>query len=191
MSVIIGLMGQKQSGKDTVAARLVERHNFQRVAFADVMRECLYILDPLIAYRLTLRQVVDSYGWDIAKEDFPEVRRLLQVFGTELGRDILGEDVWVNAAHRKVTGALDADKNVVITDMRFPNEVRYVESLDGITVRIDRPGLPDVDTHVSENAWRSIVPDCTINNNGTLDDLYREVDLLAEDLSIPVPAGIY
>ena len=74
--MIIGLTGYARSGKDTVANYLVEHHGYTRVAFADAIRDALYELNPYIANNLRVAEVVDDYGWDIAKTN-PEVRRLL------------------------------------------------------------------------------------------------------------------
>ncbi len=185
---IVGLMGQKQSGKDTVASFLIEDHGFIRFALADALRDSLLALNPWVPSLMhegryeRVSTIVAAVGWDIAKTRSFEIRRSLQALGTEAGRNIHGDDLWVDALERKI-GEMGAwNKNVVITDVRFPNEAGWVLAHQGWIVRIDRPGLPDEDLHASEQAWRSVHPHRTFCNNGDLTyvrafaaDLAREV----------------
>ena len=93
--MIIGLSGYAQSGKDTVAELLCLNYGYQRMAFADPMREALYRLNPSIVlndtdyYDKPLQTLVDEQGWDAVKQN-PDVRALLQRMGTEVGRQMFG-----------------------------------------------------------------------------------------------------
>lgn len=175
MTTIIGLAGYAQSGKDTVAETLVRERGYVRVAFADALREGVYTLNPWVfleANNVRLQWLVDAVGWDEAKKD-PEVRRLLQVFGTEVGRNLLGQNIWVEAAMRK---AAEHEK-VVFTDVRFPNEVQAISNAAGHLYRVVRPGIDAVNRHVSETAIDDyLFP--IIKNNGTLDELADEARML-------------
>lgn len=177
--VIIGLSGYARSGKDEVANVLVRDFGFTRYAFADQLRDCVYALDPYVyakektdeigIWSLTferLSKVIDQYGWDGYKESpyGGEIRSLLQRMGTEVGRDIIGEDTWVKGLD-STTG------NVVVTDMRFPNEYDRVKQNDGKVWRIMRPGIEAVNAHVSETAIDDKEFDLYLANDGTLDDL--------------------
>lgn len=191
-STVVGLVGYAQVGKDTLAAQLVEKHGFQRIAFADVLRECLYALNPMVGPWLReptgsrLQDVIDYCGWDKAKTRFPEIRELLQRMGTEVGRNILGTDIWVETALKKV----QPGGKYVITDVRFPNEFAAIEKLGGTTVRILREGYGPVNDHWSEKALDSYAADVTVWNSGTPEDLLR---LAAKFLGLVSPfikAGI-
>lgn len=172
---IIGLMGYAQSGKDTVGKALVERHGFTRLAYADALRNGLYALNPIVetsklgqpAWRLA--PLVDLVGWDQAKQQ-PEVRALLQRYGTEAGRDIHGPDCWLNVVRNQLRHDLD----YVITDVRFPNEADLVHNLEGDLWKIVRDGTGPVNTHISDNL--ELPYDVALFNNGTLDQLDRLVD---------------
>lgn len=182
-SALIGLMGLKQSGKDTFAAALTENHGFTRYALADPMREAALALDPLIPFfdgYDRLSRVVAFQGWDYAKEHFPEVRRTLQRFGTEMGRDHFGEDFWVDITFKKVA---ETPGPVVITDVRFLNEYRRIISEGGFVVRVVRPGLAATDPHPSEAlAMDEITTPAhfLIKNDGTVPDLARKAAFIAE-----------
>ena len=119
-----------------------------------------------------------------AKRNSPEVRRLLQVFGTEVGRDMLGPEVWINQVFKKLD-TFPADQSVAITDVRFPNEADALWARGGFLVRLNRDtsqhrGVMD---HRSETESAALVADHTMPNHGTLDDLHRRLDRLVTRLS--------
>ncbi len=187
--VLIGLSGYARSGKDTAAAALLER-GWERKAFADKLREFLYALDPALRapvakiapdlsiksmqFLPSVRAVVDAMGWEKAK-GLPEVRALLQRCGTEAGRGVLGDDVWVNAVLRDLTGP------TVITDVRFWNEAQRIHAAGGLVIRLSRPGVgparsPGGEVHASETALDDYpLFDASIVNDGTPEDLYNKI----------------
>lgn len=169
---LIGVSGRKRSGKDSFAERLTGAHGFTRVAFADPMRELALALDPLISEGWRLSELVDAFGWEGAKEN-PEVRRTLQRLGTEGGRKVLGENIWVDTA---MTTARAIGGPVVFTDVRFPNEAEAVKRAGGVVVRIERQDLPQGDTHPSETAMDDWLFDFIVHNDDSLEYLHSEAD---------------
>lgn len=186
--MIIGLSGHGRAGKDTVGKILVDRYDFQRLAFADVLREVAYAIDPYIPLDewnkqfTRLSAYVNERGWEQAKIENVEVRWLLQRLGTEAGRNVLGENVWINALVDK----MESDVDYVITDVRFPNEaVAVKEELSGHVVRVERPqaGLTGTAAlHASETALDDWTFDYVLNNFGTLDALQASVDHMLQAL---------
>lgn len=176
--MIIGLSGYARSGKDEVAKVLVNKYNFTRVAFADPIRNLLWDLNPVLKTDYTLQGIVGAYGWDVAKTQFPEVRRLLQELGVG-ARKRLGEDVWVVAAMNQMS---DVNTNYVITDVRFENEAVMIKQLGGELWRIQRPGVEAVNRHVSETALDGYKWDKVLHNGGTLKDLELLVQVRMEPL---------
>ncbi len=177
--MIIGLMGQKQSGKDTVADILGLDYGFMKIAFADALKDSLIAFDPwLVQPAERLSVLVKREGWDVVKGKYPEVRKMLQRLGTDVGRDILGEDIWTRIMRTKLEQAIANGADVVIPDVRFLNEAQTVLDYGGTLVRIARPGLPDEDMHVSEHEWRRVMPDLLINNDGTFEELREAVSLM-------------
>jgi hypothetical protein len=186
---VVGLSGYARSGKDT-AAQVLLAAGWERRSFADRLREFLLALDPIvfedeegIGWRMS--DVVGHLGWEDAKDQSEEVRRLLQRCGTEAGRKVLGEDVWVNATLGDigtVMYGLRGAPPVVITDVRFPNEARAVQDLGGMVIRVNRPGIgpktaPDGTVHSSETALDDWPFDAVIENDGTLEELEHLVAL--------------
>lgn len=181
-SRIIGLTGYARTGKDTVGAYLVEKHGFTRVAFADAVRDAVYALNPIVQMpmgwiffkrRARVQDLVNWKGWDKAKTEYPEIRALLQRMGTEVGRELFHPDFWISLAFSKANAIHGP---VVITDVRFENEANAVLSRRGDVWRIDRAGTGPVNDHASDRIDFKV--DTIIRNDGTVEDLYYEVDKL-------------
>lgn len=174
---LIGLTGAAGSGKDEAAKALVAQ-GWKRDAFADRMRRALLALNPIVDIdpqdnlTYTLSEIVTVFGWDRAKRETPEVRRLLQRFGTEAGREIHGVDCWVDA----LFADWDGETRLVVTDVRFDNEASAIRSEHGLIVHIIRPGVePLPGDHASEAGVAVRPTDYVINNDGTIEQLHRSI----------------
>ena len=178
---LIGLHGFARSGKDSSALRLVDAHGFRRFAFADPMRDSLLRLDPMLDGTMSLRMLVDEMGWDAAKDHRtygPEVRRLQQVFATEVCRDLFGSDVWVNHLEARVSAdaQLHGPASFVISDVRFANEAEWIVAHGGVIWEVIRPGVGPANAHVSESPIDPALISLTICNDASLHALARRVD---------------
>lgn len=183
--MIIGLSGYARSGKDE-AARGLERIGFQRRAFADKLREFLFLLDPVVLSRpgdfgvyqapANLKHVIEEYGWDGYKDTSygPHIREYLQRLGTECGRGLLGDNVWIDATLNPLEYRSDF-RDFVVTDCRFPNEAQAIKDRGGIVVRVNRPGVGPANGHASENSLDDWDFDMIIDNTGTIEDLHRNI----------------
>ena len=177
--MIIGLSGYAQSGKDTVAELLCLNYGFKRISFALPMRDAVYTLNPIVEGGNRVADLVDEYGWDVAKAN-PEVRRLLQVFGTEVGRELFGERFWIDQAFKRA----EEYQRVVFSDVRFPNEAKAILQRGGDVWRINRHNHTAVNGHTSEHAMDMFMFKHVIFNNGTLDDLFNDCEMLAKQLNL-------
>lgn len=171
MSKVIGLTGHMRAGKDTVAEILGER-GYKRIGFADALKSMALVLNPYVTAHTRLAELVDREGWEGAKEE-PEVRRLLQVLGTECVRDHLGQDAWVSAL--SLTMRHDTERDYVVADVRFPNEADAIHAWGGEVWRVVRPGF-EGDGHASERFMDSIAADRSIINDGTIEDLRASLE---------------
>ena len=181
--MIIGLSGYARSGKDTAADRLVDKYNFARYSFAAPMKEAMYILNPIVGSDsisvFRYKNLVDAYGLDKAKESYPEIRRLLQVFGTEVGRSMFGENFWVDLALNKI----DVE-HAVISDVRFKNEADAIKKAGGQVWRINRFGIGPVTYHSSEIDLDGYSFDNIIDNDYSVVDLNNVIDMLLEKQNV-------
>lgn len=185
---VIGLTGYKRSGKDTVA-KLLGVYGYKPYALAGPVKKTARAIDPYVlvtreeAIRLNLpadgffrfSEVVGAIGEESAK-DVADVRQLLQRVGTEGGRSVHGEDVWLNLAARTIFAEAD-HRAWVISDVRFGNEADWVRSvLGGQVWKVERPGVGGADGHPSETGVDEIKPDRYVDNSGTLKQLSQTVD---------------
>ena len=165
---VIGLTGLKRSGKSTLARELGVL-GYENVAFADPLRDLAYRFNNYIdGTGCRMQDVIDEYGWEYAKDTYPEVRKILQFLGTEVVREVK-DTHWVDQMREKICGS---DQRFVVSDIRFDNEADVVRECGGIVVEILRPGyVQPVDTHSSE---AGVEADWVIFNTGTKDELYQE-----------------
>lgn len=176
--ILFGLSGYARSGKDE-AAKALEELGYKRVAFADKLREALVALNPIVDEFLKfpdpirVADVVREYGWDgyKATEYGDEVRALLQRLGTEVGRNVLGANIWVDAALNN----LDPSGRYVVTDCRFPNEFKAVKARGGKVIRISRPGVGPANNHPSETSLDDFLFDAHVNNDGSLEEFHNNI----------------
>ena len=178
--IIIGLGGRKTSGKDAVADFLVEEHGYTKHEMSSVLHDILMVLDPWVVVRedeadisefirpgfMRYSTLCAPIGYVEAKR-FREVRRLLQALGTDVGRNMISEDVWVDVMRHKIT---NTEGNVVFTGVRYPNELRMLHELGGTAAWVNRPGLPEGDTHTSETSLGQRDFDAVLDNTA---DLYH------------------
>ena len=144
-----------QSGKSTIADRLEDKWCFNRVHFAGVLKEMLGIFLNAFEYdEPEISELLDGSRKNEPLERIPgrpTARQLMQTLGTEWGRNLVNEDVWVEAARQTILGIQDWDEGpIVIDDMRFPNELVMVHELGGKAIKVVRPGAKDTSGHASE-----------------------------------------
>lgn len=130
--MIIGLVGRKGAGKTTVA-ELLKTKGFEEITFAEPLK------------RIT--SIIYGFDYDMLKGDTPQKREIrstvrdpvwnltgveaLQFMGTDVMRNNFDKDVWVKIATNTMKTAITGGKNLVITDVRFPNEMELIRSLGG------------------------------------------------------------
>jgi hypothetical protein len=160
--MIIGISGWAGSGKDTVTDFM----GFPKASFGQTIKDALFALNPTIDGK-SLQELVIAEGWDTVKRR-SEVRGLLQRFGTEVGREMFGENFWVDITlHRLPLGI------TVVPDVRFKNEAETIRKKGGILWRVSRAGVTAPNDHVSEHDLDDYPFDTIIYNNGSIDELYE------------------
>jgi len=172
---ILGVTGYKQSGKDTFARVLIEERGYVNIKFADALKD---MIRSVIRIQGVSEDEIEDMVEGGEKENYSKYlggkspRYAMQTLGTEWGRDIIGEDFWVNVTKNRI---LSTKGNVIITDMRFHNECDLIKELGGTTVRINRDGISDdEDTHPSEKNIPSLDVDREIVNNSSIYNLELE-----------------
>ena len=171
--MIVGLGHYARTGKDEAALALVA-DGWQRVSFADPVRELTLATNPQIA------RLVNVGGWDQAKVH-PTVVHVMEDIGRIIRRDF-GPDAFIDAALRRITKL-----NVVVTDVRYPNEVQRLRELDAVLIKVERPGVGPSrpsDRHlIGYRGW-----DHHLENDGTVEQLHDRIRQIVSG-HIPRPGG--
>lgn len=167
--MLIGLTGLAGSGKSEVARVLIEEFGFQRIKFADGLKNMTRSLFRDMGH--CADDVERMIEGDLKDVTDPELgvtpRHIMVTLGTEWGRDNIHADLWARIWSARIA-TLGPEANIVADDVRFPNEVRAVHYHGGHFVRVTRPGLVS-SGHKSEQL--DAKADWTIENTGTLADL--------------------
>jgi hypothetical protein len=195
MQRIYGICGLAGSGKDTIANILIDKHGYVKLSFGGVLKDIaatIFSWDRELLEGATIesrkwREEVDPWWSERLQINHLTPRKALQYIGTDLFRHHFHDDIWVACVERK----LSLYPRVVITDCRFPNEIKLIRKAGGKIIRVQRGELPgwfplyekgilDVPdgVHPSEYMWIRESFDVLVANDGCIDDLKRLVDEL-------------
>jgi hypothetical protein len=200
--MILGLVGFIGSGKGTVGDILTTR-GFHKDSFAAPLKDAIAIMfgwprDLLEGDTEVSRQWREQpdpfWSQSFGKPFTP--RLALQLMGTEAGRNVFHLDIWVLSLLNRAKG-----KNVVVSDVRFKNEMNYIQKNNGIVIRIKRGPepiwyedylrynteggeKPKYDIHISETDWIGCHFDYTINNDGNIHQLEQKVDDMLQEIVV-------
>jgi len=215
--MIIGICGFIGSGKDTIADYLVNFHEFRRDSYAGTLKDAVAavfnwdreLLEGRTKQAREWREQVDP--WWAERLNMPALtpRLVLQLWGTEVCRKGFHDDIWIASVENKLRSSRD---NIVISDCRFPNEIKSIKQAGGRVVWVKRGELPNwcqtavlanggnvekqtelkqLGVHVSETAWVGTKFDVLIDNNGSIEDLYSQVKSLVLVEPPSRPSGTY
>lgn len=176
--MLIGFTGRIGSGKTTAAKVLVNRWGFAHYAFAAPLKKAVSLL-----FDIPLDVLKDS----TAKEEYIDTwgmsaRQIMQTFGSECMRNNFGADFWCKLMKSHIDTY--EHTNFVIDDVRFIEEVRTIQEMDGTIINVDRPGNPFYtgSTHVSETLG-IVSKDIKIINSGSITDLHDKVNFIMDRLT--------
>lgn len=206
--MIIGIAGFQGSGKDTIADYLCNIYGFKRDSFAATLKDAVAavfgwdreLLEGRTKESRAWRETVDS--WWANRLNMPNLtpRLVLQKWGTEVARKSWHDDTWIASLENKLNRA---HNDIVITDVRFPNEIKAIKNAGGVVIRVVRGPEPEwydiavatnegsfnhmaqayPEVHPSEWAWIGTEFDAVINNDADgLDPLFAQVKSLVLDL---------
>ena len=212
--MIIGVCGFIGSGKDTIADYLMNIHQFRRESFANALKDAISMvfgwdrdmLEGRTRQSREWREQVDP--WWAKRLNMPDLtpRWVLQYWGTEVCRRSFHDDIWIAALENKLRNSTD---DIVISDCRFPNEIKSIKAASGIVVRVIRGAEPEwydaavsanrgpngntswaisraklerLNVHASESSWVGTEFDAEVDNNSSMDHLLNQINDLVLDL---------
>ena len=196
------------SGKDTVADYLVNFHGYKRESFANSLKDAVSVvfgwdremLEGRTKQSREWRETRDEWWSKRLGQDITP-RYVLQYWGTEVVRRNFHDDMWVASLEHRLQSSKD---DIVITDCRFPNEIKALKNIGATVLRVKRGPEPDwydhaknynkgmrkigwalgrdelekAKVHASEYSWVGSKFDKIVENDGTIEDLYAQVEEL-------------
>jgi hypothetical protein len=175
MSNLVALYSDKpQSGKSVFAMVATDRFGYTRISFADPLKGMLLpLLADLVGHDNALMGLWGNTKEQILAPLGVTPRHIMQTLGTEWGRKLIHEDLWVKLWTVRVEEALKEGKRVVVDDMRFPNEMAAVRKLGGFTIKVVRSQGSTPANHASEGALSQCSFDAVMLNSGDLSSWYK------------------
>lgn len=177
---LIGLHGLAGAGKDTVADYLVRQHRFVKRPLAAPIKAALNTMFGWLPEDWEDREWKEARAPELGNRS---PRYLAQTLGTEWGRDLVVDDLWLRLMEREWNHvlAMSSDVGMVVPDVRFVNEAERIRQLGGMVVRIVRPNGPKVEAHSSEAGLPDSAVDMTVLNDSTPIMLLRNFCAEVED----------
>lgn len=217
--IVIGFVGLIGAGKDTAADYLVNFHEFRRDSFANTLKDAVAnvfgwdrtLLEGRTKEAREWREQVDP--WWAERLNMPKLtpRWVLQYWGTDVIRNGFHDDMWIASLENKMRKTAD---NIVISDVRFPNEIDAIHKSGGLVIRIKRgkdpkwfrdaehynrgpngnldwalskTRLDKANVHASEYSWVGGNIDYTVINDTTIDDLFKQLEEIIKGQGLNLP----
>jgi len=183
MPQVVCISGKRGHGKSTLAQYLINVHGYQELTFAGPLKkgcQAIFGLSDQQVHDPVAKEIVDPF-WKVTP------REILQICGTELFRNRLSEllpscsSIWIRTLIRQLS-SLPRDAKVVITDCRFPDEWKAMQSIGALMVRVVRPGYVADEkfaSHTSETAlddYNLYTPDVLLYNDTNIEDLVKQCE---------------
>lgn len=195
MRKIIGLVGLIGSGKGTAGEYLIKEHGFASASFASTLKDAVSavfgwprdLLEGHTASSREWREIPDRY-WSSKLGKTVTPRWVLQYIGTDVMRNHFSDNIWILSLEKTLSSS---DTDVVITDVRFPNEIEMIKNLGGKLVWVRRNPEPqwietamtnkdllrtDTRIHPSEYEWIGVHDYTVLWNDETLESFYQKID---------------
>ncbi len=181
--MIIGMCGLKGSGKNTVANIIQKNYtNWEAMSFASALKDgvaAFFGMDRKMLEGDTpefreIREMPNKFWCEKMGRTDLTPRKILQEFGTDIVRKQFHDNFWVDRLELDLMNK--KDKNIIITDVRFPNEIKMIRSLGGQIWFVHCGELPKwfvdyrehnitppKEIHESEWRWAQANPEVTIH----------------------------
>lgn len=210
MSKIIGIVGFIGAGKGTITKHLVNKHNFKNESFAASLKDAVSsiygwnreLLEGETPASRVWREQVDTWWAEKLRRPNLTPRLVLQEFGTEVCRNHIHNDIWILSMERRLLSEMS---DIVISDVRFQNEIQIIKKLGGKIVRVRRGPEPEwfnelsefmknptddvlfvqdhikgmmmkYNVHPSEWSWVGVEPDFIVENDSTIEHVQQSID---------------
>ncbi len=213
--MIVGFVGFIGAGKDTAADYLVNFHGFRRDSFANTLKDAVsavfgwdrILLEGRTAEAREWREQIDPWWAERLGISHLTPRWILQYWGTDVCRKGFHDDIWIASLENKMRKTKD---NIVISDVRFQNEIAAIKNAGGLVIRIKRGPEPEwfdyasnynagpsrlgwaigkeqlqkYNVHASEYSWVGAPIDFVVDNDSTIDNLFLQIKSVLKSSSM-------
>lgn len=183
-AMVVGFTGKARSGKDTAAAILAGQTGGLVLSMAGTMKRMLLpLLEALAPPGIErFKHVHGQIAGELKEQPIAAIgkspRELLQTLGTEWGRHLIREDLWIIVQRHLIGRASSVHNVVIIPDVRYDNEAELCDRI----YQISRDDVPEVAEHTSEAGLNPELITAIISNNGTVDDLRKKISSVAQSV---------
>lgn len=180
--LLIALHGLPGSGKDTFANRLIEGGGWGKVSFAAPLKRGISTMLNIPMEDIENPSIKNEPNYKFGRS----IRYIAQTLGTEWGRNIISDDLWVQLGKESIVHMGERGINVVNTDLRFANEAEMIRELGGYVIHVirddktlaERSESTGMSNHASNISLRDELIDFTIFNSRGIEEFQNEASSL-------------
>ena len=178
---IIAICGYKRSGKDTIAEYLTKNYNYNHYKITDKLRKVVQLLFNLNDNDYEKNKEINDTRWNTTP------RKIMQFIGTEVFQYKIQElipnisrNFWIKSllSDELLDNIKNNNHKIVISDLRFIHEYENLKQLNIplVIIKVTNNKIKNIDNHISETEHLKIPIDYEIENNGTLQQLYDNIN---------------
>lgn len=135
LPLIFGISGVARCGKDTLGKYLIQKlqkNGFPclTISFASALK---HDLDDFLKEKLKISAFTE------VNSEKELIRPILVTYGTDVCRKI-DQDFWIKKIEKKVKSSINNKIIVVITDVRYENEAKWIKENGGFVIHLSRMG---------------------------------------------------
>jgi dephospho-CoA kinase len=178
MSNLICIIGNIGTGKTTLA-NILKENDYEEITFAGPVKEIglIFGFEKHELYGTQEDKLKQNEYWGVSGREF------MQKFATDIMRNELpkhinmnmnNDTIWVRLCEKKIINLLKNNKKIIVSDGRFPDEINMIKKLGGKIIKIKRDNPYEI-THESETYISKLNADIIIDNNGTIEELKKQI----------------
>ena len=160
-----------------------KNYNYNHYKITDKLRKVVQLLFNLNDNDYEKNKEENDDRWNTTP------RKMMQFIGTEVFQykiqeliPNIGRNFWIKSllSDELLDNIKNNNHKIVISDLRFLHEYENLKQLKIplVVIKVTNKNIKNIDNHISETEHLKIPIDYEIENNGTIEDLYNNIDSL-------------